>query len=246
MLFRSRRRRRLLAAKIADQTLLSYQHRDLGSEIRWQRDRGAIRAQVPEKRYESIQGPMILCVDTSASMQGAPEQVAKAVILEAMRTAGAGRRECLVYAFSGPGELSELTLRADFDGLREVGDFLGKSFHGGTDICGPLEQIVAQLELGHWQDADLIVASDGQFGIPEKLLQRFAKLRASSGLKVQGILIGDRETIGLRKLCDRIFWVDDWRRYAPHGQKQSPVHASDLTHKFFPGAFHPGSKGPES
>jgi uncharacterized protein with von Willebrand factor type A (vWA) domain len=239
-----RRRRRLLAAKIAEQTLLAYQHRDIGTAVRWERDRATIKAQALQKRVETERGPMLLCVDTSASMQGAPEQVAKAVVLEAMRAAGAGRRECLVYAFSGPGELSEWSLDSGFDGLRAVGDFLGRSFHGGTDICGPLERIVTECELGRWKDADLLLASDGQFGAPESLLQRFAALRASTGLKVHGVLIGDRETIGMRKLCDQVFWVRDWRRYANHGQKESPVHASDLTHRYFPGAFAPtGSSG---
>ena len=239
-----RRRRRLLAARIAEQTLLAYQHRDVGSEIRWERADGLVKSQIPQKRFDAERGPMLLCVDTSASMQGAAEQVAKAVVLEAMRAAAAGRRECLVFAFSGPDELTEWRLRADFEGLRTVGDFLGRSFHGGTDICGPLERIVGELELGRWRDADLLVASDGQFGTPEALLQRFSSLRIANGLKVHGVLIGDRETIGMRKLCDQIFWVRDWRRYAGRAQRESPVHASDLTHRYFPGAFAPaGSQG---
>jgi len=236
-----RRRRRLLAARIAEQTLLAYQHRDLGSEIRWERAHGQVKSQTPQKRFDTERGPMILCVDTSASMQGAAEQVAKAVVLEAMRAAAAGGRQCLVFAFSGPDELSEWRLSADFEGLRTVGDFLSRSFHGGTDICGPLERIVGELELGRWSDADLLVASDGQFGTPEPLLQRFSSLRIAKGLKVNGVLIGDRETIGMRKLCDQIFWVRDWRRYAADGQKESPVHTSDLTHRYFPGAFAPAA-----
>jgi hypothetical protein len=56
-------------------------------------------------------------------------------------------------------------------------------------------------------------------------------------LRVQGILIGDRETLGLRELCDSIFWVSDWRRFGGEPARgDSPVHDSALTRLFFPAA----------
>ncbi|HHW62957.1 MAG TPA: VWA domain-containing protein, partial [Rhodocyclaceae bacterium] len=69
--------------------------------------------------------------------------------------------------------------------------------------------------------------------------------------RVQGILIGDRETIGLLELADDIHWVRDWRRYAtadaaPGGTPVrgdgleaggSPVHSKSLTASYFPGAL---------
>lgn len=44
-------------------------------------------------------GPIILCLDTSGSMRGARETVAKALTLECMRGAHRQRRKCFVYAF---------------------------------------------------------------------------------------------------------------------------------------------------
>jgi len=49
-------------------------------------------------------GPIILCLDTSGSMRGAREVVAKALVLECMRGAHRQQRKCYLYAFSGPGE----------------------------------------------------------------------------------------------------------------------------------------------
>jgi hypothetical protein len=37
---------------------------------------------------------------------------------------------------------------------------------------------------------------------------------------VHGILIGDRETIGLLEVCDAIHWVRDWRRYASDARRR--------------------------
>ncbi len=60
---------------------------------------------------------------------------------------------------------------------------------------------------------------------------------------MQGVLVGDRETLGLMELCDDIFWVRDWRQHA-EGEAQarsgfSPVHSKSLTALYFPNALSP-------
>ena len=62
------------------------------------------------------------------------------------------------------------------------------------------------------------------------------------GLRVHGILIGDRETIGLLEVCDAIHWVRDWRRYASDARAAysdgfSPVHSQSLSAMYFPNAI---------
>lgn len=54
----------------------------------------------------SCRGPILLCVDTSGSMRGARETVAKALALECMRAAKEQERDCYVFAFAGPAEVS--------------------------------------------------------------------------------------------------------------------------------------------
>ena len=59
---------------------------------------------------------------------------------------------------------------------------------------------------------------------------------------MQGILLGDRETLGLLDVCDDIFWVRDWRRYAgdareAHADGFTPVHSKSLTALYFPNAL---------
>lgn len=165
----------------------------------------------PNKRMEA--GPMLICVDTSGSMQGGAEAVAKAVVLEAMRTAHAQNRRCHVFAFGGPDEIVELELSLDVAGIVQLAQFLGQGFRGGTEICGPLERVLARLAEERWQLADLLIASDGEFGATAQTASATARAKADLGLRVQGVLIGDRETIGMLELADDIFWVRDWRRY---------------------------------
>jgi hypothetical protein len=53
---------------------------------------------------------------------------------------------------------------------------------------------------------------------------------------VQGVLIGDRETLGMMEVCDRIYAVRNWRRFGG-ADVESPVHTPALTATYFPGAL---------
>lgn len=246
---RARRLRRLFAARLAEQSLLTWQHRQFVTEPRLVEVPVSDASPTPLPRARLEAGPMILCVDTSASMAGGPEQVGKALVFEAMRTAVRERRRCLLIAFSGPGDLAVLELAADAEGLERLASFLSRSFHGGTDVVDPLAHAISLVEGEHWRQADLLIASDGEFGATRSLLERLRGVRDRLGLRVQGVLIGDRETIGLREIADSVFWVRDWRRFgARHAQVESPVHDSRLTRLYFPNAsMHgPDEPSPES
>jgi uncharacterized protein with von Willebrand factor type A (vWA) domain len=236
MLLNHPRLRLVWHARHAERTLLTYEDDDRMPEV--VHDQGLVWRpspnRVPEKRLEM--GPMLVCVDTSGSMQGGAEAVAKAAVLEAVRTAHAQRRPCHVFAFSGPDEVVEMELGLDLDGLERLTQFMGQTFQGGTDISGPLERTLAKLEDGNWQLADLLIASDGEFGAPRAVAEALAGAKDKLGLRVQGILIGDRETIGFLELADDLFWVRDWRRYGT-SDSNSPVHSSGLTAEYFPGAL---------
>lgn len=161
--------------------------------------------------------------------------MAKAVVLEAMRVAHAHKRPCHVFAFGGNEEVVELEMPMDADGIQRLSEFLGQAFHGGTDICGPLERVIAKLEETAWQRADLLIATDGEFGATPEVAARLDAVKRNLGLRVQGVLIGDRETLGLIEVCDHIFAVRHWRRFGGVNV-ESPVHTSSLTALYFPGA----------
>ncbi|NBO05188.1 MAG: VWA domain-containing protein, partial [Betaproteobacteria bacterium] len=82
---------------------------------------------------------MIICLDTSGSMQGAPESIAKAVVLEAVRVAQRERRVCSVIAFGGPDEVIEQTLDFSPEGFARLMQLIGQGFDGGTDVQTPIE-----------------------------------------------------------------------------------------------------------
>ena len=186
-------------------------------------------------------GPLIVCLDTSGSMQGAPENVAKACVLQALRSAHAGQRRCRLLAFGGPSELLERDLTLDATGLEHLLDLMGQSFDGGTDVQTPIERAIALVQTAGWHEADLLVVSDGEFGVTPVTLQQLREAKERLALRAHGILIGDRETIGLLEVCDHLYWVREWRRYGSGASAVaddfSPVHSRSLTALYFPNAI---------
>lgn len=232
---RARRLRRLFAARLAEHGLLTYEQRSRQPESAWVLADAQVLSPRPQRRPPLMRGPLIICIDTSSSMAGGPEAVGKAVVLEAMKTAHRERRDCRVYAFSGPGDLRAFDLPLTVDGIFSVAGFLSASFHGGTDIVDPIDSALDDIEQSRWQGADIIIASDGEFGATASTHARIDAAKASQALRIQGILIGDRETRGLRAVCDDIFWVSDWRRFGNrHGQSETVVHDKNLTGIYFP------------
>lgn len=235
---------KLWRAKLAESRLLTYQSEAVVIDhVPDPRGRASRRSAPQPERLE--RGPIILAVDTSGSMQGAPENIAKAVVLEALRTAHREQRGCLLIAFGGPDELVERDLhpaerpQAGLDALMEL---LGQSFDGGTDVQAPIERAVQRVREARWSSADLLIVSDGEFGCTPATLQHLEDARQELGLRVQGILVGDRETLGLLETCDAIHWLRDWRRFAgdtPQREGFVPVHTPSLTALYFPNALNP-------
>ncbi len=234
--------KKLWRARHAEARLLSWQTEALLTD--WRIDplsqpRGPAAPDTPEALER---GPFLLCLDTSGSMRGAPELIAKAVALAAVRAAHAGRRGCRLIAFGGPGELVERDLGPGAEGLQALMDLMAQNFDGGTDVQSPIEAAIERVHEARWRGADLLIVSDGEFGCVPHTLQRLDDARTRFGLRVQGVLVGDRETMGLLEVCDDIHWVRDWRRpdagepgAGPGGF--SPVHSKSLTAMYFPNAL---------
>jgi len=231
--------RRLWRARFAEARLLTYD--DRARTPRPQPSPSPEGRSALHQNARAGHGPMIVCLDTSGSMQGAPENVAKACVLQALRSAHSGLRPCQLLAFGGPGELLERELAHNAAGLDALLDLMGQSFDGGTDVQTPIERAIERVQQQGWQDADVLIVSDGEFGLTQATLDRLRQAKAGLALRVHGILIGDRETIGLVEICDTLHWVRDWRRYGQAGgaaaEGFSPVHSRSLTAMYFPNAI---------
>jgi uncharacterized protein with von Willebrand factor type A (vWA) domain len=238
--------KKLWRARHAEARLLSWESEAV--LIDWRPDPAAPlqRQGVAPEPEARERGPIILCLDTSGSMRGAPENIARAVVLAALRAAHESQRACRLIAFGGPGELLEQDLTLASAGLGPLLALMDLAFDGGTDIQTPIERAIECVHEAAWHSADLLIVSDGEFGCVPQTLERLDEARLRHGLRVQGVLVGDRETLGLLEVCDDIHWVRDWRRYAEAAQggesradlrNFSPVHSKSLTALYFPNAL---------
>jgi uncharacterized protein with von Willebrand factor type A (vWA) domain len=109
-------------------------------------------------RNENPPGPFIICVDTSGSMRGAPEQIAKALSFTLLARAARERRGCYLISFST--RIKTLDLAGIKNSLQELASFLSMSFHGGTDATPALREALGLLETKDYKKADVVVVSD--------------------------------------------------------------------------------------
>lgn len=123
----------------------------------------SVSEEVPVER-----GPAIVCVDTSGSMLGLPERVAKATVLALARRMRDERRRLEIIAFSS--QVRSFTLDHGRTNLADLARFLEGSFHGGTDLRRALATAIETLEREAYRHADVLVVSD--FRVP-KITDRF-------------------------------------------------------------------------
>ena len=163
-----------------------------------------------QERPRPQRGPILICLDTSGSMAGLPETVAKAVTLECLRVAHAEGRHCYLYAFSGPGQVIEHALDLYPKGVGSLLAFLLQSFHGGTDVVAPLERALTRLKTDAWQRADLLLVSDGEFPAPPATREALRRARDDDGLRAHGLLIGSAGSEAMTALCDPVHHIRSW------------------------------------
>jgi uncharacterized protein with von Willebrand factor type A (vWA) domain len=104
---------------------------------------------------------MIICVDTSGSMSGEPESVAKSIALALAMKSMEQKRDCYLISFSTGIEVRDLSTQR---GLAELLDFLQMSFGGGTDGAPALRHAIDKMGEENYARADLLMISD--FGMP--------------------------------------------------------------------------------
>lgn len=202
--------KKLWHAKRAEHALLTYSVE--GTEV-LKTEELVEQESVSEKQGNQTnkkRGPMVICLDTSGSMQGMPENIAKATVLECLKVASKEKRRCYVYLFGSQKEVSELDLTLDASGFNDLLNFLTMSFGGGTDAEGPLNNALEKCDSEEWYKADILLVSDGEFPVTSGLSRKISNRRERQGLQVHGIQIGNSHYTSMGKICDPMHYLSDW------------------------------------
>ncbi|MBQ9102133.1 MAG: VWA domain-containing protein [Treponema sp.] len=146
--------KKLFQLKFAQKQLLSFKYQNdvLDSKEENIQEETSVEKQEPK-------GPIIICVDTSGSMHGTPENIAKTITFALSKIAIEEERKCYLISFSTSIETLDLT---DFSAnpIGRLVQFLRMSFHGGTDATPALKHAVKMLSENKWKNADVLMISD--------------------------------------------------------------------------------------
>lgn len=146
--------KKLFQLKFAQKQLLSFKYQNdvLDSKEENIQEETSIEKKEPK-------GPIIICVDTSGSMHGTPENIAKTITFALSKIAIEEERKCYLISFSTSIETLDLT---DFstNPIGKLVQFLRMSFHGGTDAGPALKHAVKMLSENEWKNADVLMISD--------------------------------------------------------------------------------------
>jgi uncharacterized protein with von Willebrand factor type A (vWA) domain len=154
-------------------------------------------------------GPMIVLVDTSGSMHGAPQTLAKSVVLAMAKLMLSQQRDMKVIFFASTNQHLEIELSSRKKMSEKFLNFLLYTFGGGTDFNTALASGLKSLKENDFQGADLVFITDGKSAISDKLLlARWEETKRKYKAKVYSLIIGASGAGGLSNISDYTYLVD--------------------------------------
>ncbi len=154
-------------------------------------------------------GPMIVLVDTSGSMHGAPQTLAKSVVLAMAKLMLSQQRDMKVIFFASTNQHLEIELSSRKKMSEKFLNFLLYTFGGGTDFNTALASGLKSLKENDFQVADLVFITDGKSEISDKLLlTSWEETKRKYKAKVYSLIIGASGAGGLSNISDYIYLVD--------------------------------------
>ena len=153
------RTRKLFELKFAQKQLLSFKFESRVSEEKSETEQEEISVEKKEPK-----GLIIVCVDTSGSMHGTPENIAKTVTFSLSKIAIEEERKCYLISFSTGIKTLDLSSFSEGKPIEKLVGFLKMSFNGGTDANPALSHAVKMLSQNDWKNADVLMISDFVMG----------------------------------------------------------------------------------
>jgi uncharacterized protein with von Willebrand factor type A (vWA) domain len=153
-------------------------------------------------------GPVVMLVDTSGSMYGEPELIAKAVSLTIARRMIPEKRDVKVILFST--RTTEISLTSKEKMGKEFLDFLSYTFGGGTDFNIALHEGLKALREREWEGADLLFISDGHSTVSDPVITaEWNILKEMNDARVFSVIINNDDAGGLDELSDSVYIMDN-------------------------------------
>lgn len=179
-------------------------------------------------------GPVVALVDTSASMRGSPELLAKAVILAVTRRMLKENRDVKVILFSSKWQTVEIELTNKKRMGQEFLEFLKFTFGGGTDFNTALRAgLKAMKNEKAFEGADLLFLTDGFSELSERpLIREWNEIKAERRARIFSLIIGNYDAGGLQQVSDYTYLIGNAENWDVGESPASFVKAISKPYRF--------------
>ena len=146
--------------------------------------------EINQRVRQKEKGPFIVCVDTSQSMMGRPEQIAKVLCLGLLKMAMRANRRAYLINFSTG--IQTIDLYDIANSIDELAAFLRMSFYGGTDATLALYEALKQLKTHDYRDADVLMISDFiMYQIDQGVLNEVKHMQQNNNTEFHSLALSD-------------------------------------------------------
>ncbi len=147
--------------------------------------------EVNQRVKQKEKGPFIVCIDTSESMDGTPEKIAKVMTMAILKMSMNQNRRAYLINFSTG--IQTLDLYNIAESIDEIANFLKMSFYGGTDATLALYEALRQLDKEGYEDADILMVSDFiMYKLGEDVKQQITHYQVNRNTQFHALAIGDQ------------------------------------------------------
>lgn len=167
------------------------------------RSRDDLSAVFPSKKQVNGRGPFIVCLDTSGSMQGKREALAKSALLAVSKLTEQTHRSCYIINFAE--EIHTLLVKNLKSDLPLLVEFLNHRFDGGTNIGPAIDEAVRMIRNNGWRKSDIVMISDFEMPpAPDELIRQFRSLKCRE-TSFYALVFGSCPEMDYLNVCDR-YW----------------------------------------
>jgi uncharacterized protein with von Willebrand factor type A (vWA) domain len=142
-----------------------------------------------------MKGPVVVVVDESGSMAGAPIANAKALALAMAWIAKHQKRWCALVGFSGGTSGTMCVLKPGKWDQSDLLDWLDHFYGGGTTLDVPLDKLPNE----HWAamdpprgKTDVIMVTDAMVTAPQRMVEQFNAWKVKEKVRCISIVLGSR------------------------------------------------------